>query len=83
MTDSEQITAWHALWRRGDEVARERLFETVQIQLRQIASRLLLGVRANHTLEPIALVNELCIRLGESARYVIDPEKRRAGVKES
>jgi two-component system CheB/CheR fusion protein len=28
-------------------------------------------------------INELCIRLGESARYVIDPEKRRAGVKES
>jgi RNA polymerase sigma factor (TIGR02999 family) len=63
MTDSGQITAWLALWRQGDEGARERLFETVQIQLRQIASHLLQRERANHTLEPNALVNELCIRL--------------------
>ena len=63
MPDSEQITAWLVLWRNGDEAARERLFETVHIQLRQIAMRLLQRERANHTLEPNALVNELCIRL--------------------
>jgi RNA polymerase sigma factor (TIGR02999 family) len=63
MTDSTQITAWLALWREGDEGARERLFETVQIQLRQIASRLMQRERPDHTLEPNALVNELCIRL--------------------
>jgi RNA polymerase sigma factor (TIGR02999 family) len=63
MTDSGQITGWLALWRLGDEGARERLFETAQIQLRQIASHLLQKERANHTLEPNALVNELCIRL--------------------
>jgi RNA polymerase sigma factor (TIGR02999 family) len=63
MTDSAQITAWLALWRLGDEGARVRLFETAQIQLRQIASHLLQKERANHTLEPNALVNELCIRL--------------------
>src|SRR5215470_12745615 len=63
MTDSEQITAWLALWRKGDEKARERLFETVHIQLRQIAANLLQRERANHTLEPNALVNELCVRL--------------------
>jgi len=63
MTDSAQITAWLARWRNGDEQARERLFETVHIQLRQIAMRLLQRERANHTLEPNALVNELCIRL--------------------
>ena len=63
MPDSEQITAWLVLWRNGDETARERLFETVHIQLRQIAMRLLQRERANHTLEPSALVNELCIRL--------------------
>jgi RNA polymerase sigma factor (TIGR02999 family) len=63
MTGSEQITAWLALWRKGDERARERLFETVQVQLRQIAANLLQHERANHTLEPNALVNELCVRL--------------------
>ena len=63
MTDSAQITAWLARWRSGDEQAGERLFETVQFPLRQIAMRLLQRERANHTLEPNALVNELCIRL--------------------
>jgi RNA polymerase sigma-70 factor, ECF subfamily len=63
MTDSEQITTWLALWRNGDGKARERLFETVHIQLRQIAANLLHRERADHTLEPNALVNELCVRL--------------------
>ena len=63
MTESAQITAWLARWRSGDEQARERLFETVQVPLRRIAMRLLQRERANHTLEPNALVNELCIRL--------------------
>ena len=63
MPESAQITAWLALWRNGDEQARERLFETVHIQLRQIAANLLQRERANHTLEPNALVNELYIRL--------------------
>ena len=63
MPDSAQITAWLALWRNGDEHARERLFETVHIQLRQIAANLLQRERANHTREATALVNELCVRL--------------------
>jgi RNA polymerase sigma factor (TIGR02999 family) len=63
MKDPEQITAWLARWRNGDEQARERLFDTVHNQLRQIATNLLQRERANHTLEPSALVNELCVRL--------------------
>src|SRR5215472_13097117 len=63
MPDSAQITAWLALWRNGDEQARERLFETVHIQLRQMAATLLQRERGNHTLEPNALVNEVCVRL--------------------
>ena len=71
MTESAQITAWLARWRSGDEQARERLFETVHIQLRQIAANLLQRERANHTLEPNALVNELCVRLfgGQPVSY--------------
>ena len=71
MADSGQITAWLALWRDGSGDARERLFETVQVQLRQIAGRLLQRERPDHTLEPNALVNELCIRLfgGQTISY--------------
>ena len=35
----------------------------IHIQLRQIAANLLQRERANHALEPTALVNELCVRL--------------------
>jgi RNA polymerase sigma-70 factor, ECF subfamily len=60
---SEQITVWLRHWRRGDEAARDHLFAVVHPQLRQIAARLLQGERPDHTLEPNALVNELCLRL--------------------
>jgi RNA polymerase sigma factor (TIGR02999 family) len=60
---SEEITGWLVAWQQGDEDARERLFAVVQPQLRQIAARFLRQERAGHTLEPNALVNELCLRL--------------------
>ena len=60
---SQQITGWLADWRHGDERARDRLFEVVQPHLREIASRFLRHERRDHTLEPNALVNELCVRL--------------------
>ena len=60
---SQQITRWLADWRDGDDAARDRLFAAVYPQLRQIASRFLHNERPDHTLEPNALVNELCLRL--------------------
>ena len=63
MDESSQLTLWLSLMRRGDQHARERVIEAVHTQLRVIAARLLQRERANHTLEPNALVNELCIRL--------------------
>src|SRR5262250_3364790 len=60
---SQQITQWLTDWRHGDERARDRLFDVVQPHLRQIASRVLHHERRDHTLEPNALVNELCVRL--------------------
>jgi RNA polymerase sigma factor (TIGR02999 family) len=60
---SQQITVWLTEWRQGDERARDRLFEVVHPQLRQLASRFLHHERNDHTLEPNALVNELCVRL--------------------
>jgi len=60
---SQQITRWLGDWRQGDERARDELFAVVHPQLRQIAARYLHHERADHTLEPNALVNELCLRL--------------------
>jgi RNA polymerase sigma-70 factor (ECF subfamily) len=60
---SQQITVWLRNWRHGDNDAREQLFAAVYPQLRQIAARALDHERADHTLEPSALVNELCVRL--------------------
>ena len=60
---SQQITVWLTEWQQGDEGARDRLFEVVHPQLRQLASRFLHRERHDHTLEPNALVNELCVRL--------------------
>jgi RNA polymerase sigma-70 factor, ECF subfamily len=60
---SQQITVWLTEWRQGDERARDRLFDVVHPQLHQLASRFLHNERREHTLEPNALVNELCLRL--------------------
>jgi len=58
-----EITGWLTSWRAGDERARDRLFSAVHPHLRQIAAGLLRRERRDHTLEPNAVVNELCIRL--------------------
>jgi RNA polymerase sigma-70 factor (ECF subfamily) len=60
---SQQITAWLTNWRDGDQQAPERLFAVVYPELRRIAARFLHNERDHHTLEPNALVNELCVRL--------------------
>lgn len=59
----EEITVWLARWREGDQQARDQVFDVVHSRLREIAGRLLQPVGGDHTLEPNALVNELCIRL--------------------
>lgn len=60
---SQQITRWLGDWRQGDAQARDQLFAVVHPELRQIAARFLQRERRDHTLEPNALVNELCVRL--------------------
>jgi RNA polymerase sigma factor (TIGR02999 family) len=63
MPSSEEITVWLARWQNGDPDAREQVFGIVHSRLREIAAKLLQGQRPDHTLEPNALVNELCVRL--------------------
>jgi RNA polymerase sigma factor (TIGR02999 family) len=60
---SQQITKWLVDWRQGDIDARDRLFSVVHPELQQIAASFLHRERPDHTLEPDALVNELCLRL--------------------
>jgi RNA polymerase sigma factor (TIGR02999 family) len=65
--DPKHVTDWLAAWRAGDVDARNQLFAVVYPQLRQIAARFLRHERADHTLDPTALVNELALRLLGSA----------------
>ena len=69
---SQQITVWLTEWRQGDERARDRLFDAVHPHLRQIASRFLHHERRDHTLEPNALVNELCAAVRPAAVELVD-----------
>ena len=57
------VTQWLAGWQAGDGTARERLFDMVYPELRRIATRHLRRERPDHTLDPHALANELCVRL--------------------
>lgn len=47
----------------GDEAAHNRLFDLVYAQLRERASRIMLGQNSTHTLQPTALVHEAYARL--------------------
>jgi RNA polymerase sigma factor (TIGR02999 family) len=61
--DPSQITQWLTEWRQGDGEAGDRLFSAMYPHLCHIAARFLRQERADHTLEPSALVNELASRL--------------------
>jgi RNA polymerase sigma factor (TIGR02999 family) len=50
-------------WGDGDEGALEQLAPLVYRELRRMAHRAMAGERADHTLEPTALVNEVYLRL--------------------
>jgi len=51
---------------RGNDSVKEQLFQTLQTELRQMASALMRRERADHTLQATALVNEACLRLLDS-----------------
>ncbi|MCO8125510.1 ECF-type sigma factor [Stieleria sp. TO1_6] len=50
----------------GNDSVKEKLFEQLQSELRQMASNLMRRERADHTLQATALVNEACLRLLDS-----------------
>lgn len=50
-------------WKKGDSDSFDQLGELVFAELRRLASRSMAGERADHTLQPTALVNEAFLRL--------------------
>jgi len=57
------LTSLLARWQAGEEGAHDRVAEVVYPELRRIAAAYLRRERANHTLQPTALVHEAFLRL--------------------
>ena len=63
LESSGDVTALLDAWSRKEPEALGRLIEEVQRDLHVLAVRLFRGERADHTLQPTALLNELFLRL--------------------
>jgi RNA polymerase sigma factor (TIGR02999 family) len=60
---TRDVTALLGDWSRGNRTALNQLLPLVYAELRRVAARQLRKERADHTLQPTALVNEAYIRL--------------------
>src|SRR6201989_277920 len=63
MQSNEGITQLLIDWGKGDQAALEKLMPLVYSELRRLASNYLRRERAEHTLQPKALVNEAYLKL--------------------
>jgi RNA polymerase sigma factor (TIGR02999 family) len=63
MASPRDVTALLGDWSRGDRTALNRLLPLVYAELRRVAARQLRKERADHTLQPTALVHEVYVRL--------------------
>ena len=63
MRSSEGITQLLLDWGNGDQAALEKLMPLVYSELRRLAGNYLRRERAEHTLQPTALVNEAYLKL--------------------
>ena len=62
-TSARTLTRLLRAWSDGDDRAFEEVVPLVYGELHRMALRYLAGERANATLQPTALVNEICLRL--------------------
>ena len=67
----QEVTGLLLEWRRGDQVALDRLIPLVYKELRRIAGAQLGRERAGHSLQPTALVHEAYLRLVRVDRMTI------------
>jgi RNA polymerase sigma factor (TIGR02999 family) len=63
MVSPRDVTALLGDWSRGNRTALGQLLPLVYAELRRVAARQLRNERADHTLQPTALVHEVYIRL--------------------
>jgi len=63
MVSARDVTALLGDWSRGERTALNQLLPLVYAELRRVARRQLGKERADHTLQPTALVHEVFIRL--------------------
>ena len=68
MGASHDVTALLGEWSRGTRSALQELLPLVYVELRRIAARKLRRERADHTLQPTALVHEVYLRLVDQQR---------------
>jgi RNA polymerase sigma factor (TIGR02999 family) len=68
MVSSPDVTALLGSWSRGNRTALTELLPLVYGELRRVATRQLRSERADHTLQPTALVHEAYIRLVDQRR---------------
>jgi RNA polymerase sigma factor (TIGR02999 family) len=66
--ENRDVTELLVLWGNGDSRARDKLWPLVYQELRGVAGELMKGERAEHTLQPTALVNEAYLRMIEVDR---------------
>ncbi len=66
--DEHDVTVLLARVREGDCEAKARLLSLTYDQLRHVAAQMFRHQPGDHTLQPTALVNELCIRMLQSDR---------------
>jgi RNA polymerase sigma-70 factor (ECF subfamily) len=62
-SSSHSVTEWLVDWSRGNKAALDQLMPCVYDELRRLASRYLRRERADHTIQPTALVHEAYLRL--------------------
>src|SRR5476649_519555 len=63
MASPRDVTALLGDWSRGNRTALNQLLPLVYAELRRVAARQLRNERADHTLQPTALVHEAYMRL--------------------
>lgn len=70
MSANDEITALLVQWASGDARALDELTRRLHKELRQLAASYMRMERADHTLQPTALVNEAYIRLIDQKQVV-------------
>lgn len=73
-SDSTEVKQLLGQIRAGDRNAEARLVDLIYPELREIARRMMLSERSDHTLQPTALVHEAYLRLAD--RHVHDWQDR-------